>query len=97
MASIEKRVEYKDVKVNVSASEWELFSMKGDNKVANSLNKAVEKAVLKHGDNIEAVFNDVREVMSKYSDYGASDSEPEDRLAQVLSEIYDKDISRFDY
>jgi len=79
----------------ISAGQWELFSdMKGVDNVATNLNKALMDAV--NGTNTaEEAQELVRSTMGKWAHYGATDSEPDSLLVEILREVYNRpDLER---
>lgn len=75
--------------INLSVYDWDLYASKpGANSVAiilnNSLNHLLENEILSKSD----VYNKMIDVMMKYAEYGAADTEPRAQLCFVLDEIF---------
>ena len=77
-----------------TAADWQLYSFRYDpaqretSKVAaKEINRALKVAVNK-GKPRDITYDTVYKVMDKYSDQGATDSEPRDMLLDILDDIY---------
>lgn len=92
--------------MRLTADQWQLFtcSMKCG-KVAVELNKQLNvklkeaKKLIKKGHSVDSVASIVRDamypVMSRYSKYGATDTEPLWVLVDVINKELGSDISRW--
>ena len=82
----------KIIKCNFSADQWELFTHSFDKDeidlIAIDLNRLLEHTV-NIGSGKDKVYEHMHKLMSKYSKYGAYDSEPLRFLERVLREVYD--------
>ncbi len=86
MANVEIKV--KEVKVNMSADQWELYtSMRGANIIAANLNRKFERCV-RNGLSAEETYNVMSKMMSKYGKFGASDSEPRYHLDCLIRKVW---------
>jgi len=87
---------------DLSANDWELYDMKGVGKVARAMNAGMRKAIkqiekdlgkypydeAKWAKRIGAAYKKhVEPVMSKYSSFGAWDTEPRYHAAQGLVDV----------
>ena len=87
----------KQIKVNFTAEQWDLYTHAKDCTVAASeLNRALESSFNRGATRTE-VYNDVYEVMKRNSSYGAGDSEPIYFVEDVLNELYLNTTERFRY
>jgi hypothetical protein len=83
--------ERKPVNVNLSASQWELYSSMPESKQAarelnNAFNEMYEKGASK-----EQIRSAVYKVMNKNAKYGAIDTEPRHHLAELLEKYFPED------
>jgi hypothetical protein len=80
----------RDVKVNLSAKDWQLYTtVAGADEAAEKLNRAVEAGVRTQGQ--QAARKEIMSVMEELSGVGASDTEPRHVIVEVLNKIYDKE------
>lgn len=75
------------VQVNLSASQWHLFTSKpGVENAAKELNKALN-AALQFCRSAESAYGRMKPVLEKYADYGAQDTEPRDFTLQPILRV----------
>lgn len=77
----------KQVKLTLSVEQWELFNMKGVSSVVNKINTGIEKAI-NSNTNKETAYGVAIKVLELYSDFGASDTEPRNKLEHILEAVY---------
>lgn len=71
-----------------SADDWQLYTdMDGVAAVAEALNRTFEESVNSGKSRSEVEIAMLR-VMAKYDEFGADDSEPFDRLGELLDEVF---------
>jgi uncharacterized Fe-S radical SAM superfamily protein PflX len=87
----------KQIKVNFTAEQWDLYTHDRDcNNAANDLNLALELA-FNEGLTKSEVYDRVCKVMRANASYGACDSEPLYFLEKALNELYYNPNERFRY
>jgi hypothetical protein len=69
------------VKLSLTADDWQLYDKPGVKAVARSMNAKIAKA-LNAGD-----FHAAFAVLREYRDFGASDTEPEVVLNQIMDKM----------
>jgi len=94
---------------NGTQLSWDIYtSEKGAGRVARGLtalfitlvNKALKQHNEKHIDRVHLareIWKKMNVMMEKYSDYGATDTEPQCDLAHYLRQYLKVDLGRFDY
>lgn len=71
--------------LNLSADDWQLYGLEGREEIAQKLNRELEERINKAASRSEFSYGDL---LSKYSDYGASDSEGFAMVEYLLSKVY---------
>ena len=69
------------VKLNLTADEWQLYSIPGRDRAAKGLNRAVERKLAK------GEISTLGEVLYPYSKWGAADSEGFHTLERILQQL----------
>lgn len=73
------------INVTFTAKQWDLYTVNRDcTEAAKAINKTLEYAV-NRGFSMDLVRVHMDDVMTKYSKFGASDSEPQHLLEDILS------------
>jgi len=75
------------IKCEMSADQWELYSIPGRNQVAKRLNSGMNRAVNTSKDWNEA-YEKGEKMLFKFSDHGAADSEGISMLVNILNEAF---------
>jgi hypothetical protein len=75
------------VELNLSADDWSLYGMKGREEIAKKLNRELEERINKATSRSEFEYGNL---LSQYSDYGASDSEGFQMVEHVLNKVFDR-------
>ena len=73
------------VTLNLSANDWQLYGLPGREQAAQGLNRELASLI-----NNGATRNEIyqSDLLSKYSDYGASDSEGFAMVEHILNKVY---------
>lgn len=80
----------RDVKINLSAQEWQLYtSMEGAEEAAQRINCAAEEAM--RTNDRDAAETAIFAAMRKERSFGATDSEPIHVLWHLLDKVYGKE------
>ena len=77
------------IRADFTADQWGLFTCSMDcGPAAANLNYTLETAVNDRDNTRSDVYRIISNAMSKWADYGATDSEPEHFVGRVLDDIY---------
>lgn len=71
--------------LNLSADDWQLYGLEGREEVAQQLNRELEERINKAETRREFKHGDL---LSKHSDFGASDSEGFAMVEHILNKVY---------
>lgn len=82
-----KKFIIKQVSVNLTARNWELYNGKGAENAAQKLNRKFEELVAAGKDRYE-IRKEMGSLMHKLSKYGACDSEPIYKLELLLDKVF---------
>jgi hypothetical protein len=78
----------KTVEINLSADEWELYTVSMDcTEAAAELNKAMTEAI-NTSDTAAEAYRKSEGTFSKLANFGASDSEPLYHMNSILHKVY---------
>ena len=73
------------ITLNLSADDWQLYNIAGRERVAQELNRELEERLNKATTRSEFHYGDL---LSKHSQYGASDSEGFAMVEHILNKVY---------
>jgi hypothetical protein len=80
------------VNITLTADQWDLYTRSRDcSEAAEALNKTLEESI-NDGLSREEVVLMMDQVMVKYANYGAWDTEPRWVLEQILDEVFGKEV-----
>jgi len=88
-----KKLVITGVKVNMTAEDWELYTMPGAKGAAQKLNRTFANCI-RTGMLRNATSSAMYKVMSELANFGAADSEPHYHLEKLLAAVYDADRDR---
>ena len=75
-------------KLEITADEWDLYENRGGrgdrDGVATALSNQLKDSINSNGSDRRAAYSRMENIMGKFSDYGAADSEAHYRLGYVL-------------
>jgi hypothetical protein len=82
--------------IDLSDNDWQLYTMNGSGLAAHNITEAAKKALRQMPENVAAgdgvltaakkAYQHVYEVLVKYADYGACDTEPRGVLCSIIDE-----------
>lgn len=88
-------IKSQEVKVHMTANDWELYtSMRGANLIAANLNRKFERCT-RNGMTRQQTETAMLQLMRKYSNFGAYDSEPLYHLKDLLRRVFPYDSSDY--
>lgn len=80
----------KVVTLNLSSRDWALYEMKGVYVATDQLNEQLAQALNAANDEQEA-FEAGKAVLERFSEYGATDTEPRTVLIDIIERIYSQE------